>query len=340
MRFTPDEPLTGAMRALLAAMLMAMLPGCYYVQAAQGQWSISRSAVPVADVIADPATDEQLRARLALTQEALKFGIEELGLPDNGSYRRYVDLGRDYIVVNVFATPTLSLEPRTWCHWFVGCLAYRGYFDRADAERYAARIADDYDVFTARVPAYSTLGRLRDPLLNTMLAYSDAGLANLLFHEMAHQILYVTDDTAFNESFATLVGEEGVRRWRRARGETPLPPDDDRVVAWRARQAAVAEVYAALEAVYGSDRAPAEQRALKAAWFGALAARWEEAGWPGRAPPNNAALAPGAVYNDLKPGFARLLSDCADDLECFYERVKALAALPKAERDAALAVSQ
>lgn len=319
-------------------MIGTLLQGCYYWQAVQGQAALSRARVPVAEVIADPQTPPPLKSKLELSQRALTFAHDALGLPDNGSYRHYVDLGRDYVVVNVFAAPEFSLAPKTWCYPFVGCLAYRGYFARNDAERYAARLAGrGFDVSLSPVPAYSTLGKLRDPLLSTMLRGSDAALVSLIFHELAHQRVYADDDTAFNESFATAVAAEGLSRWR-AREALPRAADSDKR---HARRAVLMQLLAAaradLQAIYDADIDDTTRRARKAARFDRLAAAWLDAGGRPPAPDNNAALVPLNLYHDRSDAFLRLLARCDGDLACWYADVERLAELPAAERDAALA---
>ena len=199
-------------------LVAAAVGGCstlgYYAQSISGHLSLLRSARPIHDVVADPLTPEALRQRLLRAQQIRAFASAELGLPDNSSYREYADLHRPYVVWNVFATRELSLELKQWCYPVVGCAGYRGYFDRDAAERAAEALrADGYEVNVAGVPAYSTLGWLPDPLLNTFIGGSEGQLASMVFHELAHQVVFVGGDTTFNESFATAVEREGVRRW-------------------------------------------------------------------------------------------------------------------------------
>ena len=204
--------------AVLLAGLSAS--GCYYMQAARGQLEVMRRSEPIETVVAEPGTPGSLSRRLRLVQEARAFSIAELGLPDNESYRSYAALDRDFVVWNVFAAPEFSTRPREWCFPVAGCVGYRGYFAEAAARRKADRLrADGFDVAVGGVPAYSTLGRLDDPVLSTMLRWDDVDLVAMLFHELAHQLLYVKGDTAFNESFATVVEETGIERWLEARGQ-------------------------------------------------------------------------------------------------------------------------
>jgi len=319
--------------ALLAVSLL--LSGCesmqYYAQAIGGQLAIMRAARPVETWLADPATPEDLRGRLELARGIREFASRELALPRNGSYESYAELGRPYVAWNVFAAPVFSIEAKRECFPFVGCVSYRGFFAEADARRQAEklRLAGN-DIYVGGVPAYSTLGWFDDPLLSTFVRYSDAQLARLLFHELAHQVAYARDDTAFNESFAVAVEEEGVRRWLRAQGR------EKEIAAFGAAQSRrrelAARVEAArkrLEAVYRSEVPDEEKRRAKVREFDALRAQF---GAVVPAEPTNAFLISIAVYTELVPAFERLLAENGGDLPAFYKRVKELAGMDKKSR--------
>lgn len=284
------------------------LSGCstvsYYGQLASGQFALLRAREPAAAVIADPQRDARLRERLARAEKARQFASERLGLPDNRSYRLYADIGRPYVVWNVFATPELSLQPVTHCFPIAGCVAYRGYYSEAAARAEAARqraLGDD--VYVGGVQAYSTLGWFDDPILSSMLRWDDERLATLIFHELAHQKFYLRDDTAFNESFATFVEQEGTRQWREYRG---LPPADGREEKRREQfTALVLASRARLEALYAGPLDDAAKRAGKAAEFQRLRREYaalSQREWGGEspfkawidAPFNNAKLLPSA----------------------------------------------
>lgn len=328
------------------------LTGCatseYYSQAVAGHLEIMRDAKPIAARLADPATTPALREKLARVQAIRDFASRELGLPDNGSYRSYADIGRPYAVWNVVVAPVFSVAARQSCFPVAGCVSYRGYYALADAERYGAEArARGDDVYIGGVPAYSTLGWFDDPVLSTFIRYPDAELARLLFHELAHQEVYVKDDTVFNESFAVAVEREGVRRWL-ARHGTPVDRNAYDVLQGR-KQAFVALVLRyreRLAALYREPIPDAEKRAAKAriitemkAAYGTLKASW--GGFPGydqffAQKIGNAHFASIATYTQLVPEFEALLAAEGNDLVRFYAAVKALAALPKAERDAQL----
>jgi predicted aminopeptidase len=317
------------MAALLAGLSTG---GCYYMQAARGQLEVMRRSEPIETVVAEPGTPGSLSRRLQLVQEARAFSIAELGLPDNESYRSYAALDRDFVVWNVFAAPEFATRPREWCFPVAGCVGYRGYFAEAAARRKADRLrADGFDVAVGGVPAYSTLGRFDDPVLSTMLRWDDVDLVAMLFHELAHQLLYVKGDTAFNESFATVVEETGIERWLEARGQ------DADYESYRQRRALQGRVIGLVEAargeldaLYRQRIAPAEMRRRKAARLGELAADLRAAFRKAeRAVPewveedlNNARLASMALYHGRVPEFRALLEDCAGDLSCFYDRCR------------------
>lgn len=326
------------------ATLQAACHPLYLAQATAGQIAILNARQPVARLEADPATPAWLRARLALAGEALAFAHEALALPDNGSYRQYVDLGREFPVWNVFAAPEFALELQTWCFPVAGCTAYRGYFDEARARAFAAGLAArGEDVFVAGASAYSTLGFFRDPLLSSVVALPDASLAGLLFHELAHQQFYVSGDTVFNESFATLVEQEGMVRWLTARGDAAaLCRYLDGLAREREVHALLDEVRQRLRAVYAAAAGEEQQRAAKAAAIAQLRQRYAtlRAGWQG--PPyfdgwfagtiNNARLGAVAAYDRHVGTLRVILESEGGDLPAFYRRVARLGRLPAADR--------
>jgi len=342
--------------ALLAALALCLGSGCsdlgYYRQSVGGHLDLMSRAKPVDDWLADDATPAQLKQRLALAKQMREFSVQVLKLPDNPSYRAYADLQRPAAVWNVVAAPALSLTLKTWCYPVTGCVGYRGYFDRAEADAFGQRLrAEGWDVNVYGVPAYSTLGWSNwiggDPLLNTFVNGSEGELARLIFHELAHQQLYVADDTMFNESFATAVERIGTRLWLEQHGNeatraqyqgiqqrrqdfreltmrwrdqllklyaSPLP-DDQKLVA-------KAELLEQLRADY---RLMKQQRwggfAGYDAWFASV---------------NNASLGVLAAYTEQVADFERLVEQQGRDFERFYVEAARIGALPKAQRQATL----
>jgi predicted aminopeptidase len=340
--------------AVAAALVLAGAMGCatlsYYGQAVSGHLEVLHRTRPIDKQIADAATPAELRTKLARALEIRDYASRELGLPDNGSYRGYADLGRPYVVWNVFAAPELAIEPRPSCFPIVGCVSYRGYYDRKAAEGFAGELrAQGFDVFDYGVPAYSTLGWFDDPVLNTFVHYPDADLARLVFHELAHQVVYIKDDTMFNESFAVAVEEEGLRRWM-ATHSTP----DERAAYAQGRERRAEFVRLVLRyrdrlgALYAGSLRDEAKRTGKAQIFAEMEAEYRElrdrrwGGWGGydrwfEKGVNNAQLASVATYEELVPAFHALLAQEGGDLPRFYGAVKALAKLDRPARNAALA---
>lgn len=345
--------------ALLATAVVCLGSGCsnlaYYAQAAEGHVDLMQRAQPVAALVDDGQTATPLRQRLQLSQRLRDFAVSELKLPDNNSYRRYAEIPRKAAVWNVVAAPALSLTLKTWCFAVMGCVGYRGYFERADADALAAQLkAEGFEVSVYGVPAYSTLGWSNvlggDPLLSTFIHWPESELARMIFHELTHQVVYVGDDTTFNESFAVAVERIGSRRWVALHGTPQLLAEVQALEGRREQFRALTQRYREqLLAVYASPADEATKRARKADVMAALRADYAalKAGpWAGFAgydtwfaQANNASLGVLAAYNELVPGFERLFQAEGGDFTRFYAAVRALADLPRSERRARLATS-
>ena len=324
----------------------------YYYQGASGQLDILAKSRPIAEVIVD-SPDDGLKQRLRKVQEIRAFASRELALPDNASYTRYADLGRPFVVWNVFAAAELSLTPRQWCFPVAGCVSYRGYFNEKDARDEAARLAAaGEDVWVSGVPAYSTLGYFDDPVLSTFVRWPEVEVARMVFHELAHQVVYVKDDTQFNESFAATVEDIGVRRWLKLQDNPQFDAQFDRNERLRGVfRDLIRDTRMQLVEVYASGAPEAEMRERKRQAFAAMREGYEraKAGEPGlagydrwfagvaNAGPNNASVASVALYSGQVPAFKALLAAEDGDLDRFYRRIKVLAQHPKRERDAVLA---
>jgi predicted aminopeptidase len=340
-------------RLTLALAMLAALSGCtstmYLLQAANGEWHVMHGRKPIVQVIDDPRTPEPLIRELAEVREARDFASRVLALPDNDSYRTYVKIDRPFVVWNVVAAPALSVQPKEWCFPIAGCVAYRGYFEESRARMFAAALKQrGYDVVIEGVPAYSTLGKLPDPVMSTMMRYGSDELASMIFHELAHQLLYVRDDSRFNEAFAVTVEDEGLKRWLAYRGRP------DRIAALQKERAEDQQLIALLRQtrirlarLYASDASRATKLRGKRRLFAALRRdihalerrlairfplydEWIADGL------NNAELASVGTYYDCLPGFERLLRQEDDDLPRFYAAARRLARQPQAARDAEL----
>ncbi|EJM13883.1 putative aminopeptidase [Pseudomonas sp. GM21] len=337
-------------RVLFPGVLLLLLNGCasvsYYGQLASGQLQLLQSREPVAEVIADPSRDQKLRAHLTQSQKARTFASEQLHLPDNQSYRLYADIGRPYVVWNVFVTPEFSLTPQNHCFPIAGCVAYRGYYSQSAARGEAAvQRLQGMDVSIGGVEAYSTLGWFNDPIISSMMGWGDERLASLIFHELAHQRIYVKDDTEFNESFATFVEQEGTRQWRASRN---LAPDNGTQEQRRDQFIQlVLDTRTRLEKLYAQPLPADQMRQRKAAEFERLRSEYRQlrdSQWAGdkrydawiSAPMNNARLLPFGLYDQWVPAFSVLFRQEGGDWVRFYAAVEQLGALPVGERKAAL----
>ena len=329
-------------------LLAVALAGCqtieYYNQAISGQQRILQSRQPISQIMADPDSPEILRQRLAYLMEVRTFADKDLHLPVANNYLTYVDLKGPYVAWNVVATPEFSMVPMTWCYPFVGCTAYRGYFAETDAHQYAELLQDQgYDVHVGGVTAYSTLGWFDDPVLSTFIRRSRASSTALLFHELAHQVLYVPDDTTFNESFATFVEQEGLRRWQEAPGNSAIYIEYSK--NYRRQQQFVRLVFEhrqQLEVLYQTDLTPLQKRTKKASIFADMRNEFRHLkttqtgleaynAWMSQ-PLNNAKIGGVVAYHDFVPAFSVILADNNGDLTRFYETCRRLAQKKKDER--------
>lgn len=328
----------------LLIVLSLVLSSCtstpYLWQAAQGQLSLLGKARPIAAVIDDPATPAEVRRKLQLAAQVRQWAVSELGFPDHGTYLTYSDLGRPYVVWNVFSAPELSITLRTRCFPVAGCVSYQGFFQEAAAQKEAeSRRQQGDDVLVGGVSAYSTLGHFQDPVLSSMLSRSDTWLVRTLLHEMAHPSLYVAGDTAFNESYAVTLENEGMRRWLSKYGTPELAQQDaaeqQRAAQW---QAFLLGARARLSEVYAQPLSDDQKRQRKAAILDEVqqqewALRRE---WFGNQPlpprQSNASLGAVAAYADLLPDFQHLLARVNGDLAAFMREASVCAKRPPAQR--------
>lgn len=354
--------------ALLAATLLtACSNAAYYFQSVSGHLALMNAAQPVPQWLADPHTPPALKARMELAQRMRRFAVAELGLPDNASYQRYADLQRSAAVWNVVAAPSDSLTLKTWCFPVAGCVGYRGYFAESEARALADTLqAEGWEVSVYGVPAYSTLGWMNwaggDPLLNTFIDYPEGELARLLFHELAHQVLYVPNDTVFNESFATAVERLGAARWLATQAREPARAEYARHdlrrtqfrTLTRATRQALAEIYSSNSPVAGIERRPVATKLIAMQEFRrryvALRAEWAASAGVAESSPqfkgydrwvaqaNNAAFGAQAAYDALVPAFEALYQreaagqPGAAGWTQFFARVRELGALPPDQR--------
>lgn len=333
---------------LLVLLCAVLLSGCetaaFYSQAAVGHWQILSSREPIEALIEQETLDDVTTEKLTLILQLRDFAEQQLLLPVGDNYRDYTDTQRPYVVWNVFAAPELSIEPLRWCFPVAGCVSYKGYFDEKKARDQAAQLASEgYDVYVGGVAAYSTLGWFDDVVLNTFIKREDSRLAALLFHELAHQQLYLKGDTTFNESFARAVEIEGVQRWLKIQQRTEefsvYLSQQKRHTAW---VSLLAKYQKRLAVLYQSSQSEDKKRQQKKRLIEALLneyqsykKQWNYTGydhWMNDSL-NNAKLATVADYNDWVPAFRQLLREEEGDWQVFYQRCKQLSKLEKAPRE-------
>ena len=342
---------------LALAGMIGLLAGCstvgYYSQIVSGHMRIVMGKRPLAEIASDETIDDSIKRRLDLAQRARLFGIEQLNLPNNESYTSFYDTGQEYVTWNVVAAEEFSLNPHNWCFPIAGCVSYRGYYSKEDAESYAAGFKEQgFDVTVNGATAYSTLGWFEDPLLNTMLDRSDPSIASLLFHELAHQQLYVGDDSTFNESFASFVEKEGLKQWQKNEQQVnPQIDQSEMAKELEVRKRRQKEFIALLTStrdsfaeLYESASEPDEMRQKKKQRFeqmrvdyAALKASWDD--YPGydqwmSQEMNNARLVAVATYNDYVPAFEVLFKESGSSFDQFYVAALELSKLPLEDRTA------
>lgn len=344
------RPSAFALALVAAALAGACATPAYYAQAVGGQWELWRKARPIAEIRDDANAAPALKNTLATVERIRAFASSDLALPANGSYTRYADLRRPYVVWNVFAAAALSTELKEWCFPIAGCVGYRGYFAEQDAKSLAAELRNQgYDVYVGGVPAYSTLGWFDDPVLNTFTHYPETEIARLIFHELAHQLTYVEDDSEFNESFASAVETVGVERWLAHHGSPAKQAAFDRAQRYRQDFSRLVLKYRdRLQSLYESNLSSVEKLHSKTLALSELKDEYQrikQKQWNGYRgydrwfdqDINNATLASIGLYNRLVPAFRALLAENGDDLPRFYAAVKRLGALPKDARQVRLA---
>ena len=337
---------------LIACAFLLPLSACsavgYYAQAVGGHFKLMRARQPIRELLADEGTEPELREKLQTLVDARSFAAMELLLPDNDSYSTYVQTGRSAVTWNVVAAEEFSVQPKTWCFPVAGCVNYRGYFDRADADAYAKALSqENFDVSVGGASAYSTLGWFDDPVLDTMLRGGDIRYVGTLFHELAHQVLYVKDDSNFNEAYATFVEQIGVRRWLAYRNEASRVPGYD---AWLLRVegfvALLKRTRESLQALFAKDIADDIMRDEKQKVFDTMRAEYQtlKKSWGGysgydswfKRDLNNARLVAVSTYRRNVPAFYAMFEEANQDLARFYEIARRVSELPTKERRAKL----
>lgn len=337
------------------ACLMPLITACadlsYYMHSINGHYAIVDKTRPIKTLLADESTPSELKLGLLRVNKIRRFAFNELKLPESDSYSVYADLERDYVLKNLFAAGEFSVAAHRWCYPVVGCAGYRGYFDNQRLEDYSAQLsAQGFDIYVANVSAYSTLGWFDDPVLNTFINWPEYRLAGLIFHELAHQQLYVKGDTAFNESFATAVQQVGVEKWLQASGQDKLLQKYQQHLVNRQKVFdLIQQARESLKRLYATTKGETQKRQEKQEILHKLKQDYASMSqgfvvkdgfklWFQK-DLNNAQLASVATYNSLVPLFKKLLQQYEGNFESFYQQVKGIAGLPKEQRPICLMAS-
>ena len=342
---------------LTLSLLLTFFSGCeswkFYSQASLGQIDILSRSEDITRLLAGQQTPKLIRLKLEKILEIRAFASEKLNLPVGDNFSEYVSIDGRHVLWNVYASPRYSLSPLSWCFPFAGCVTYRGYFDEIDARQYARGLEEKgFDTYVGGVRAYSTLGWFDDVVLSTVLQQSEEELAALIFHELAHQVVYIPGDTQFNEGFATTVEQEGLQLWLAEKNSA-----SSSVILSRAKEAAerrtdfvslILETREILREVYesGMEKEKMEERkriiqkelrikyqSMKEGWGGYSGYdNWFSDGL------NNAQISTVASYNNFVPGFKSIFIQENGEFLNFYERIDELSKNSKADRDAFLNV--
>lgn len=333
-----------------AVILVVLASGCtdvrYYMQSVRGQWDVVSRQQDIVEMLEDESLPQTMRDRLNLVLAVRTFAIESMQLPESGSYQTYADLERDYAVQNLFAAPEFSTRLRSWCYPVVGCATYRGYFNADMLNETANKLRQQgYDTYTGRVAAYSTLGWFDDPILNTVMGWPEYQLVGLIFHELAHNRLYIKDDTVFNESFASAVEQSGIELWYSAQEQQ----DQVRIYLERKNsRKRVLEIITGirneLEELYQQELPIEDMRQAKSRLMQKAKDQYAQLGDQVRTSSgfnrwfagelNNARLGSVAAYNSYVGAFLSILAAHGHDYEKFYSQVEVLGRLNQADRKA------
>ena len=331
--------------AVLGLIAALFLSGCqsvaYYTQATVGQSALLWHSRPIDEVISDAETPDQLRERLRFVEHVREYAETVLFLPATGSYRRFTDIGRDFVLWSVVAAGEFSTEPEVFCHPIVGCVAYQGYFKHDDALAFARQLeSQGYETSVGPVAAYSTLGWFADPVLSSVLHYPDTELAALLFHELAHERLFISGDTTFNESFATFVARVGVEQWLTDSGRTgELGPFNQSESRYEATVRLISSTRERLGDLYARSIPDRDKRQQKILLLDELRVQYDEMKKAGAVSDwgqwfevdlNNAKLASVGSYHDDVEFFAALFKQAHRDFTVFYQLAKEYATRPDA----------
>jgi predicted aminopeptidase len=317
----------------------------YYSQAVRGHLKLMNSREDIAGLVSSSKTDARLKTQLQRVQSIRQFASQQIGLPDNKSYKSYAATGKKFVTWNVVAADEFSVEPKKWCFPIAGCVSYKGYYKKSHAETLAQNLHQQgLDTTVNGATAYSTIGWFDDPVLDTMLRGSDLRLAGLIFHELAHQQLYIKGDSDFNEAYASFVEQEGVRAWLKSEGNLNKLNDYANVLKRRAEFSdLLLTARLKLQELYSGKGSKVVMRKKKQLVFSELKEsyqhyklKWNQfAGYDAwfSVEINNARLVSTATYRRLVPAFTALFSEQKENFGLFFTKTKSISLLDKKQRE-------
>jgi predicted aminopeptidase len=341
------------MRKFFPLVLVLLLSACsdigYYWHSTKGHLALMNKRVDIDVMLQQPDLDSDLRQRLLLVQQIREFSIDQLALPESGSYTSYAQLDRPYVLRNLFAASEFSTQLHSWCYPIVGCTSYRGYYDEELLNEYVMQLkAQNFDTYISYVPAYSTLGWFDDPVLSSFIDWPDYRLAGLLFHELSHQRIYIDDDTQFNESLSVAVQLAGTGLWLKSANESAQMDEFERWIEYRREVILLIEATREkLRQLYETESEDAIKRDKKAAIFttsregyAVISERLNykdgfEGWFAGEL--NNAKIGSVSAYNTYTPAFMAMLKALDYNFSAFFDSVEEIGEMDRAAREQCLA---
>lgn len=336
------------LRTPLLVLCLCLVSACsnlsYYLQASHGHLELIKSRKNIDRVVSSLKISPASKEKLHLVQQVTHFAEHDLGLPVGGAYSDYVEVDGPYVVWNVFASQRYSFENKQWCYPLLGCVSYKGFFDVNAATRYGKKLEQEgFDVYVGGVAAYSTLGWFDDPVLSTFLMREDYQLAALIFHELAHRVLYINGDTTFNESFASAVEQIALERWVEASSDPDLLTRYNNnkalnkafvnfVLGWKG---VLQKAYHERDNREGFEKQKEQLYKQMRADYERFKARVGYNGYDDwvNNDLNNAKINTVATYESRVPGFKKMYRQAGEDMAVFLRQCLQLSRMPALERN-------
>ena len=192
----------------------ALLTACsnlgYFWNVSKGQLQLLKDQVPIKEALGKYDFTEEQKKKLQLVSKIKDFAKNKLKMDiDENIYSSYVQLDKPYVTYLLRVSLAYELKAYEWDFPVIGSVPYKGFFDKEEAISAMKTFPKEkYDVYMRGVSAYSTLGWFEDPILSSMLSYKERDFVVMIFHELAHTVLFFKDHVNFNERFAEFVGRK------------------------------------------------------------------------------------------------------------------------------------